>query len=521
MFIVRLLIVFLFFSNIFLQECPPSDTLAISPIQNNWDIPNLNDWNNLDIMTWNIKQFPLSNNTVEDVSEIISDILPDIILFQEINDLNQFNYLSSILPAYEFINSGDDLYGLGMAFRKDCIDLINYSTLFSANGYEFAWRYPLKANLIWNCGNSYLSFEIINVHFKCCNDGFQRRLDASEILVNYLDNQINSGLQNNIIVGGDFNDEITDSNNQNSLLPLVNSNNIYFVTTPLVNDDYYNSFPSYPSFLDHILVSNDLFDSNENSYVNTIRIDDYTGWNYFQNNISDHRPVFWSIQINEIPTGLIINEIMNNPSASNDSFGEWFEITNVSNEVINLNGYTIKDNGIDEHIINSDLYVSPNEFIVLGISSDTLLNAGIDIDYQYDNFNLSNFGDELILLHPYGAIMDKVEYDYDGQFPNYEGSSMALESTDTDNNLGLNWVASQIIMENGDFGSPGEENIQSCELNYDNNNDGEVNILDVISIVNHVVGIALLDNDCTVDFNMDGNINVIDIVYIVTYIIGE
>ena len=79
MFIVRLLIVFLFFSNIFLQECPPSDTLAISPIQNNWDIPNLNDWNDLDIMTWNIKQFPLSNNTVEDVSEIISDILPDII----------------------------------------------------------------------------------------------------------------------------------------------------------------------------------------------------------------------------------------------------------------------------------------------------------------------------------------------------------------------------------------------------------------------------------------------------------
>ena len=145
--------------------------------------------------------------------------------------------------------------------------------------------------------NIYLSFEIINVHFKCCNDGFQRRLDASQILVDYLDNQINSGLQNNIIVGGDFNDEITDSNNQNSLLPLVNSNNIYFVTTPLVNDDYYNSFPSYPSFLDHILVSSS-FVKKDTYFIDTIPIDDYMGgFDIYESYISDHMPVYLSFPI--------------------------------------------------------------------------------------------------------------------------------------------------------------------------------------------------------------------------------
>ena len=85
------------FSLILSQECPPIDTISISPLQNNWDIPVLNDWNNLDVMTWNIKQFPISNSTVNDVNEILSDVLPDIIFFQEINDLDEFEYLASTL----------------------------------------------------------------------------------------------------------------------------------------------------------------------------------------------------------------------------------------------------------------------------------------------------------------------------------------------------------------------------------------------------------------------------------------
>ena len=39
---------------------------------------------------------------------------------------------------------------------------------------------------------------------------------------------------------------------------------------------------------------------------------------------------------------LIINEIMQNPSAVSDSDGEWFEVLNIGDVSLNLNGWTIK-----------------------------------------------------------------------------------------------------------------------------------------------------------------------------------
>ena len=64
------------------QDCPPADTIQVSPPQDLWGIPNKNNWNGLEVMTWNVQEFPTSSNTVNYVSEIISDILPDIIAFQ-------------------------------------------------------------------------------------------------------------------------------------------------------------------------------------------------------------------------------------------------------------------------------------------------------------------------------------------------------------------------------------------------------------------------------------------------------
>ena len=90
----------------FSQECPPVDTLSTEALQNLWSIPSENIWNNIEIMTWNVKQFPLSNNTIPYINEIILDILPDIIAFQEINNASSFNSLANSMPAYEFISSG-------------------------------------------------------------------------------------------------------------------------------------------------------------------------------------------------------------------------------------------------------------------------------------------------------------------------------------------------------------------------------------------------------------------------------
>ena len=51
----KIILVSLFLSFSYQQECPPVDTLSISPIQNYWNFPVLNSWEDFDIMTWNLK----------------------------------------------------------------------------------------------------------------------------------------------------------------------------------------------------------------------------------------------------------------------------------------------------------------------------------------------------------------------------------------------------------------------------------------------------------------------------------
>lgn len=514
------------------QDCPPLDTIPVNPPIDNWDINGVNDWHGLEIVTWNVKEFPLSGYTRNYVNEIISDILPDVINFQEINDLEVFEDLNSDIPAYTFIHTdyADDggLSGidLGIAFRNDCVNLSSYTTLFPWDGWEFAYRYPLKAELTWECGDAFLDFQLINVHYKCCDDGFERRIEASEILRDYIQSQINTGAESNIIIAGDFNDAIDDSEGSNSLWPLVNDPEyVYFVTTPIADNPYQQSWPwgwDGGSFLDHILISNGLFDENESGFVETIRIDDYMGSALYQNHVSDHRPVMWKIPIEEINSGdgLVINEIMNNPGVVSDSYGEWFEITNIGPVEIDLNGIIIRDDGSDSHTIihPGGLLIEPGEFLVLGVNEEVELNGGVSIDYQYSDFFLGNTWDEVILEHPDGTIIDEVWYDNGATFPDPTGASMMLINPVLDNILGENWQTSDIPMPSGDYGTPGIENTsESCNANGDVNLDGHLDILDVVLIVGYILDTAefSVEQICIADRNEDGDINILDVVAVV------
>ena len=502
----------------FMQECPPADTIAVNPAQNTWNIPTENQWDEIEVMTWNIKVFPLTNNTINYVNEIISDILPDVIAFQEINNSTAFNTLASSLPAYEFINSGN---GLALAARFDVLEIDSYTTLFPGAGYEFAWRYPLKVELSWVCGLNSAAIQIINVHLKSGGDSedFNRRFASCEYLAEYVQDYPND----NIIILGDYNDEITDSQNSNSLWPLIAYDAIEFATDPIANNNYYASYPSWPSFIDHIAVSTPLFDELTIGSIKTIRVDDYTGYAFYHNNISDHRPVIWSFSVEpvELVYGLVINEIMQNSTAVSDAAGEWIEITNISNETINLHNLILRDDGGEQHIISENVNVMPGSYIVLGAEDDFALNGGVTVDYEYSNITLSNLWDEVILEHPSGVILDEVYYDNGDTFPDESGISMMLIDPALDNSLGKNWLSSTSSYGDGDFGTPGEPNtIDECQTLGDMNDDGAFNVLDVVMLANCVIA-GTCESNCASDFNQDGSANVLDIVGLVNCILAN
>ena len=74
---------------------------------------------------------------------------------------------------------------------------------------------------------------------------------------------------------------------------MEDQNSFKYVTyeNALSNSNIHDSYPSYPSFIDHIMISSDLFEEDENGDVQTIRLGDYISG--YDEIISDHRPVVW------------------------------------------------------------------------------------------------------------------------------------------------------------------------------------------------------------------------------------
>ena len=55
----------------------------------------------------------------------------------------------------------------------------------------------------------------------------------------------------------------------------------------------------------------------------------------------------------------------------------------------------------------------------------------------------------------------------------------------------------------------------------DVNDDGIINILDIIELVNFVLGNSTLDDLCAADYNGDGIANILDIIEMVNYVLGN
>ena len=162
------------------------------------------------------------------------------------------------------------------------------------------------------------------------------------------------------------------------------------------------------------------------------------------------------------PGAVVINEVMQNPLAVIDENGEWLELYNPNNFTVNLRGWVLTDDGTDSHTISpdADLLLAPGAYLVMGRTTDTGLNGGAQVDYAYGTeYTLGNGDDEVVLLAGLYEI-DRINYDNGATFPDPNGYSMELISTNLDNFLGANWqtALASATFGTGDRGTPGAAN---------------------------------------------------------------
>ncbi|MGC9031406.1 MAG: lamin tail domain-containing protein [Minisyncoccia bacterium] len=139
-----------------------------------------------------------------------------------------------------------------------------------------------------------------------------------------------------------------------------------------------------------------------------------------------------------ISKNIIFNEILPNPKI-NENNNEWIEIKNLSNEIVDLSGWKIRDikGKTSVYYIPKNTKILPNDFLVFSITTTKIF--------------LNNKADGLILEDNFNNIIDTVSYENsleDRSYCRIDG----------------NWQWCKIL-------TPGKENIKDSEKIEKNNNE--------------------------------------------------
>jgi len=254
----------------------------------------------IDIISWNIEWFPKNNSTADEVQEILNSLDADIYALQEIEDTLLLKQVVSNLPGYDCYFKSSYYGGLAFVYNTNTIQVNSKYEIFTTQPY---WNAFPRSPQVLDCNFMGQNYIIINNHFKCCGDGIldinynndeeNRRLQAVTYLKQYIDNNL---VGKRVVLLGDLNDELTDNAINNVFQDFINDSVNYFFTDMIIakGNSIDWSYPTWPSHLDHILITNELFSDFQNfsSLVSVIRIDDYMGgWNNYESNVSDHRPI--------------------------------------------------------------------------------------------------------------------------------------------------------------------------------------------------------------------------------------
>lgn len=249
-----------------------------------------------DVVTWNIENYPKSTSaTPALVAEIVQAMNADVIAVQEISNASNFTTLANSIPGYAGIipNQNNGLK-VGYLYKTSEVTINSSSQIYTDDACAFP-RPPFVLNVTHVSG---LQVTLINLHLKCCDGSntscgsdIDRRKSASTKLKTYIDENLSTA---NVIVLGDFNEDITEPEG-NGVFTNFKSDpaNYEFADMTIAEcSSAYWSYPSWPSQLDHLLITNELF--TKVSDVRVVRLNECESGYY--NTVSDHRPVLLRLQ---------------------------------------------------------------------------------------------------------------------------------------------------------------------------------------------------------------------------------
>jgi endonuclease/exonuclease/phosphatase family metal-dependent hydrolase len=245
----------------------------------------------LDIMTFNVEGFPKAGySSVTALSAMIKAIDPDVVALQEVASEADFNRMVRLMPGWTGIFYPVNNSDWNLAYLLKDEETSIYASLSRLLFEGDSWAFPrppfeIKIRHIPSGKDLFL----INLHLKCCggDDNESRRRSASQQLKEYLDDQRPADA---IVMLGDYNDEISSTlADENPFINFINDPLDYtFADMSIATGTaLWWSYPSWPSHIDHILVTDELA-----QYIDTTMVFKVSPcYPDYDAVLSDHRPV--------------------------------------------------------------------------------------------------------------------------------------------------------------------------------------------------------------------------------------
>jgi len=279
----------------------------------------------LEAVTWNLQWYgsgidgpPDFYQQTKNIVRVIDSLDADLYAFQEVNEQTDLNKIVNNMPGYSgFVaNQVAQSQKMAFAFNTNAIDSLDSGAILSSDvppQYQDEWSYnwaggriPLYFEFAYE-GSDEIFYAVL-IHGKAntgesaaeYEEAYQRRKKAAEGLYHYLQDEKADA---NIILLGDYNDDVdqsiyyedsTGDTRNYAKTPyylFVNDTDNFQVITKKLSDSGQSASINYEDIIDHITMSDELFD---NYIQNSTAVYD-APQSYIENygdTTSDHLPVW-------------------------------------------------------------------------------------------------------------------------------------------------------------------------------------------------------------------------------------